>query len=149
MYIGHINLAKSAGSAGEYFVNLIEALQGHAVQQHVLVRNVALAQRLDAADGVTVGPAVSSTVMAYCLMPVVDLVHVHDPSDGRAGLLLTLTRSIPFVLTRGNAASGRNPITQAVYRRASGIIYTGDADASKHLRVYRHALATWQAANLS
>jgi hypothetical protein len=145
MYIGHINLAKSINGAGDHFVKLIEALQKLEVQQYVLVRNVALAKRLDAIDDVTVGPAVSSAVMAYCLMPPVDVVHVHDPSEGRSGLLLTLTRSIPFVLTHRDGAPGKNPITQAVYRRASGIIYQGDGDAAKHLRIYRHAIDAWRA----
>jgi len=146
MYIGHINLAKSFNGAGEHFVNLVEALQALDVQQHVLVRNVALAKRLDLVDGVTVGPAVRSAVMAYCLMPPVDVVHVHDPSEGQSGLLLTLTRSIPFVLTHRDHSLARNPLAQAIYRRASGIVYHGDADAAKHLRIYKHAVDTWRSA---
>ena len=149
MHIGHINLAKSFNGAGEHFVSLVEALREQGVQQYVLVRNIALAKRLDLVDKVTAGPAVRSAVMAYCLMPHVDVVHIHDPSDGQAGLLLTLTRSIPFVLTHRDAAPGRNPLTQAVYKRASGIIYQSDADAAKHLRIYRHAVATWREAVLS
>lgn len=144
MQIGHINLAKSCNGAGECFVYLIEALRNLGVRQYVLVRNVALAKRLDAVDDVTVGPAVRSAVTAYCLMPQVDLVHVHDPSDGQSGLLLTLTRSIPFVLTHRQNLPGRKPLTQAVYRRAAGIIYQRDADAAKHLRIYQHAIDTWR-----
>jgi len=149
MHIGHINLAKSFNGAGEHFVSLVEALREQGMQQHVLVRNIALAKRLDLVDKVTAGPAVRSAIMAYCLMPHVDVVHIHDPSDGQAGLLLTLTRSIPFVLTHRDDAPGRNPLTQAVYKRASGIIYQSDADAAKHLRIYRHAVATWREAVLS
>lgn len=149
MHIAHINLAKSFNGAGEHFVSLIEALRGQGVQQYVLVRNIVLAKRLDLIDSVTAGPAVRSAVMAYCLTPHVDLVHIHDPSDGQAGLLLTLTRSIPFVLTHRDNAPGRNPLTQAVYKRASGIIYQSDADAAKHLRIYRHAVASWRAAAVS
>lgn len=140
MHIGHINLSKSFNGAGEHFVNLVEALQEHSVQQHVLVRNVALAKRLDLVQRVSVGPTVSSAVMAYCLMPAVDIVHVHDPSDGQSGLLLALTRSIPFVLTHRDEAPGKNPVMQAVYRRAAGIVYRSDADALTHLRIYRHAV---------
>ncbi|MBT8089921.1 MAG: glycosyltransferase [Gammaproteobacteria bacterium] len=149
MYIGHINLAKSFNGAGEHFVSLVEALREHGVQQYVLVRNIALAKRLDLVDNVTAGPAVRSAVMACCLTPRVDVVHIHDPSDGQAGLLLTLTRSIPFVLTHRDDAPGRNPITQAVYRRASGIIHQSDADAAKHLRIYKHAVEAWREAALS
>ncbi len=149
MHVGHINLAKSFNGAGEHFVSLVESLQEMGVRQYVLVRNVALAKRLDLVDSVTAGPVVRSAVMAYCLMPHVDVVHIHDPSDGQAGLLLALTRSIPFVLTHRNDAPGRNPLTQAVYRRASGIIYQPDADAAKHLRMYRHAVDTWREAALS
>ncbi len=146
MHIGHINLAKSFNGAGEHFVNLVEALQQHGVQQYVLVGNVSLAKRLDLIEDVTVGPVVRSTIMAYCLMPHLDVVHVHDPSDGQSGLLLTLTRSIPFVLTHHAESPGRNPLTQAVYKRASGIVYQSDADAAKHLRIYEHAIESWRTA---
>ncbi|MGB5627550.1 MAG: glycosyltransferase [Woeseiaceae bacterium] len=145
MQIGHINLAKSSNGAGKHFVNLVEALQALDMRQHVLVRNVALAKRLDLVEGVTVGPAVRSAVMAYCLMPPVDVVHIHDPSEGQSGLLLTLTRSIPFVLTHRDASQLRNPLAQAIYRRASGIVYQGDVDAAKHLRIYKHAVENWRA----
>ncbi|MCP5091688.1 MAG: glycosyltransferase family 4 protein [Gammaproteobacteria bacterium] len=146
MHIGHINLAKSFNGAGEHFVKLIEALQKLGVQQYILVGNVALAKRLDLVADVTVGPVVRSAVMAYCLMPHLDLVHVHDPAEGQSGLLLTLTRSIPFVLTHHGHSPGKNPLTQAVYKRASGIIYQSDADAAKHLRIYKHAVDSWRAA---
>lgn len=146
MHIGHINLARSFNGAGEYFVKLIEALQELGAQQYILVGNVALAKRLDLVDDVTVGPVVHSAVMAYCLMPHVNVVHVHDPSEGQSGLLLALTRSIPFVLTHHGQSPGKNPLSQAVYKRASGIVYHGDADAAKHLRIYKYAIASWRAA---
>jgi len=148
MHIGHINLSRSFNGAGEHFVNLIEALQTLHTQQYVLVGNVALAKRLDLVDDVTVGPVVRSAMMAYCLMPHLDLVHIHGPSEGQAGLLLTLTRSIPFVLTHHGHSPGKNPLTQAVYKRASGIIYRSDADAAKHLRIYQHAVDSWRAATV-
>ncbi len=134
MQIGHINLAKSFNGAGENFVRLIEALQEYGVTQYVVVRNVALAKRLDLIDGVTAGPTVRSAVMAYVLMPHVDVVHIHRQVDSQAGLLLTLTRSIPFVLTRHEMRpANRNPLSQAVAQRASGFIY-------------RHAIDTWRKA---
>ena len=144
MQIGHINLARSCNGAGAHFADLVEALQELGVRQHILVRNIELARRLDLIDDVTVGPIVRSAVMAYCLSPHLDVVHVHDPSDGESGLLLTLTRSIPYVLTHRDDAPGKNPLMRAVYKRASGIIYHSDADAAKHLRIYRHALETWR-----
>lgn len=149
MYLGHINLAKSFNGAGEHFVSLIDALQQLGVRQYILVGNVALAKRLDLIDDVTVGPVVRSAVMAYCLMPHLDVVHVHDPSEGQSGLLLTLTRSIPFVLTHHGESPGKNPLAQAVYKRASGIIYQGDADAAKHLRIYKHAIDSWRGSALT
>ncbi len=149
MHVGHINLAKSFNGAGDHFIELIEALQEHGIRQHVLVRNVALAKRLDLIDGVTVGPTVRSAVMAYCLMPALDVVHIHNPSEGQSGLLLSLTRSIPFVLTQRGQSPGNNPLAQAVYRRASGVIYESDADAAKHLRIYRHAIEAWRSSAVS
>jgi len=149
VHVGHINLAKSFNGAGESFVKLIEALQEHDTEQYVLVRNVDLAKRLDLIDMVTVGPTVSSTVMAYCLMPSLDVVHIHNPAEGQTGLLLALTRSIPFVLTHSGESAGRNPLAQAVFKRASGFVYQSDADAIKHLRIYQHAIASWRSAEVS
>lgn len=140
MLIGHINLAKSFNGTGEHFVSLIEALQDIGVNQHVLVRNVTLAKRLDAVDGVVVGPVVRSAVTANCLMPQVDIVHIHDAAAAQAGLLMTLTRSIPYVLSYpGTVPNGRNPLAQAIYRRALCVICRDDCDASI-LRHYDQAL---------
>ncbi len=145
MHIGHINLAKSFNGAGENFVRLIEALQEYGVTQYIVVRNVALAKRLDLIDGVTAGPTVRAAVMAYVLMPHVDIVHVHRYVDGQAGLLLTLTRSIPFVLTQHEQQpTNQGPLSRAIIQRASGFVYTDDANAAKHLRVYRHAIDSWR-----
>ena len=167
MRVGHINLAKSFNGTGEHFVSLVEALTRDGIEQHVLVRNAALARRLDVVDGVSVGPVVRSAVVACCLMPQCDLVHLHDAVAGQAGLLLALTRSIPFVLThRGSGVLGKNPLTQAIYKRASGIICLDESDiallrhyeptlrlhivpdlmradsASDHLRVYQNSQST-------
>jgi hypothetical protein len=146
MYIGHINLAKAFNGRGEHFVELIEALRQLGVQQYVLVRNVELAKQLDRFDSVTVGPVVRSAVSAYCLMPTVDVVHIHNPSDGQSGLLLALTRSIPFVLTHQDKGPGSGPLAKAIYQRASGVVNRGDADAAKHMRIYRRARESWRSA---
>ena len=128
--IGHINLSVSFNGTGEHFVTLIEALQQHGEDQHVVVRNVTLAKRLDAIDNVTVGPVVHTPLVACCLMPHCDLVHIHDPNGAQAGLLLTLTRSIPYVLTHRESAPGRNPVTRAIYKRAAHVICLDGSDAA-------------------
>lgn len=130
MRIGHINLARSFDGTSEHFVSLVEALQAARVRQYVLVRNVTLARRLSAIEGVEVGPVVRSAVTAYCLTPTVDFAHIHDAAAGQAGLLLTLTRSIPYVLSYDEAAINGYPLTQAVYRRALCVICHDDSDAS-------------------
>lgn len=128
MHIGHINLSASLNDTGEHFITLIETLQSQGEEQHIVVRNAALARRLHILDNVTVSPLVRSPVSAFCLMPSLDIVHVHDPAAGQAGLLLTLTRSIPFVLTHRGPAPGNNPLAQAVYRRANLVICLDDCD---------------------
>ncbi len=131
MRVGHINLETSFNGTGEHFVSLVESLREAGVEQYVLVRNVTLAKRLDAVAGVTVGPVVRSPVTACCLMPRVDIVHIHDAAATQAGLLLTLTRSIPYVLNHAGAPPGnRNPLTHAVYRRALRVLCRDDGDAS-------------------
>ena len=123
MEIGHINLAASMNGTGEHFVKLVEGLSKLGVKQHVIVRNKSLARRLEICNGVTVGQTVNTAVTAYCLMPSVPLVHTHDEAAGHAGLLLTLTRSIPYVATRQSELPlGDNPIIRSVYGRAVCII---------------------------
>jgi hypothetical protein len=130
MKIGHINLDRSFNGTGEHFIALVEALDRQRVDQQVLVRNEALAKRLRIYDNVTVGPTTSAAVIAYCLMPVVDVVHAHDNRGAQSGLLLTLTRSIPFVLTRRvEMQLSGNPINRSVIDRAAVIICTTDAGA--------------------
>ena len=141
MYIGHINLEKSLDDTGEHFIDLIEALQTQGVRQYVVVRNGELAKRLEALENVTVGPLARSPVTAHSLIPYVDVVHIHDNSGWQAGLLLILTKSIPFVLTEQESATkSRNPIVQSVYKRAAGRIARGDLNVAEHLLIYRHAV---------
>ena len=123
MEVGHISLEASTNGAGEHFVKLVDGLSDLGVKQHVIVRNKSLARRLEICEGVTVGPTVNAAVTAYCLMPQVSLVHVHDEASGHAGLLLTLTRSIPYVATRhGERPPDGNPIVRSVYSRAVSLI---------------------------
>lgn len=137
MLLGHINLSASMNGTGEHLVTLVAALQDAGLRQHVLVRNATLAGRIDAIGKIAVGPAVQSPVMACCLMPRADLVHVHEPAAGQAGLLLTLTRSMPYVLThRGAVRLSGNPLLQAVYKRAAAVICQDDSEVA----MLRHRL---------
>ncbi len=150
MFVGHINLAESFNGAGEHFVGLIEALQKQGIEQFVLVRNIALAKRLDIIENVTVGPVVRSAVSAYCLMPRVDVLHIHDKSSRAAGLLSTLTQSVPFVLTNEvSLGKDRNPISQAAYKRAAAFIEACEIDAATHLAVYQRAAKTMKTSQAS
>lgn len=129
--IGHINLEKSMNGTGEHFIKLVEGLDRLGMTQHVIVRNKALARRLAVCENVTVGPTVTTAVTAYCLMPRVAVVHTHDEASGHAGLLLTLTRSIPYVATRRSALPpGKNPIIRSVYGRAASLICPCDRAAA-------------------
>ena len=123
MRIGHINLSTHISIAEEQMVILVEALTAHDIEQHILVRNPFLAKRLAACRGVSVGPIVRSPLSAFFLMPVVDLVHAHDRKAVNTGLLLTLTRSMPFVLThRRISTPGNNPFTRSKYKHAEAIV---------------------------
>lgn len=107
----------------DHFVELVEGLSKLGVKQHVIVRDPAIARRLEQCDGVTLGQTVNAAVTAYCLMPQLPLVHVHDEASAHAGLLLTLTRSIPYVATRRcESPPDDNPIIRSVYRRAVSLI---------------------------
>ena len=131
MLVGHINLETSMNGTGEHFIRLVEALNRQGIEQHVLVANQSLAKRVNVYDGVTTGPVVKTPIMAYCLMPDVRVVHAHDHGGGQAGLLMTLTRSTPYVLTRRSAeAVGKNPIARSMVRRASGLICPSAACAA-------------------
>lgn len=129
MRIGHINLDRSINGIGEHFIKLIECLDRQGIHQHVIVANASLARRVSIYENVLVGPVTKTTVMSYCLMPDVDVVHVHDTKSYQAGLILRLTRSIPYVLThRATAAPARNPIARSVITRSAGVICpTNDA----------------------
>ncbi len=123
MFIGHINLApKMNGSEGQLIL-LVEALATHGVSQHAVVRNRPLACRLLASGVISVGPSARTAVTASCLMPDVDIVHVHDARSLPAGLILTLTRAIPYLVTyRSPSTPASNPLSRSMYRRAKSIV---------------------------
>lgn len=136
MLVGHINLETSMNGTGEHFIRLVEALSRQGIMQHVLVANHSLAKRINVYDGVTIGPVVRTPIMAYCLMTDVKVLHAHDNGGGQAALLMTLTRSIPYVLTRRSAKPiGKNPIARSMISRAAGLICSsvaaGDAVSSE------------------
>ena len=126
MYVGHINLERTMNGFGEHFVRLIELLHRQGIRQHVLVADKALARRVAIYEQVQVGPVVRSSVVACCLMPDVDVVHVHEPLGRRAALLLRLTRSVPYVMTwREERYIGDNPISRSIVERSAGLICPG------------------------
>ena len=127
--VGHVYLAKAGDGSNIEFVRLVEALQREGIEQHLVMRDRSLIGQMTQLDGVSAGPAVHSAITASCLVPPVDVAHIHDPTHGQAGLLLTLTRSIPYVLThRGNLPNGRNPVLRAIYRRAASVVCADHAD---------------------
>ena len=142
MKIGHVFLGATDEAATNAFVSLVEDLDRLAVSQHVLVNDIAVARRLDSRPYVTVGPIVKSPVMAYCLMPAVDLVHAHDHRGGQACLLLTLTRSIPYVLSK-TASRNRDPLQRSITSRARRLIAADELAAERLVESYREAIAAW------
>jgi hypothetical protein len=134
---------------GEHFVRLVEAIDGMGIEQHVIVRNHSLAKRVAIYDGVTTGPCTGSAVMAYGLMPRVRLAHVHDDVAGQSGLLLTLTRSIPFVITRRDRrALGSSPLLRSIYSRAACII-ANSAEAAQSAQPVKPAALIEEIADIS
>lgn len=126
------------------FTTLVESLDRLTIDQHVLVSSAALARRLHSCPYVTVGPVVKTPVMAYCLMPSVDVVHIHDTKSGQVGLLLTLTRSTPFVMTcDGKNRSGRNPIRRSIFERAQAMVSPSELDTESIVRIYRKTVDAW------
>jgi len=148
--IGHICLTPPGNDVSERLAALVEALDRHDSVQHVLVASVMLAKRLAGCQNVTVGPIVKTPVMAYCLMPNVDLAHVHEGKSGQAGLLLTLTRSIPFVITTSAGSDNTtSPLTRSVLNRAAHVLERRDTEpgnqaAREHLSIYQDVLTSWQ-----
>lgn len=144
MKIGHVYLTSDSADSTTRFATLVESLDRLTIDQHVLVSNALLARRLQSCPYVTVGPVVRTPVMAYCLMPNVDLVHIHDTRSGQVGLLLTLTRSTPFVMTYdGEKRSGRNPIRQSILGRAQAMVSPSELDTEAVISIYRKTVDSW------
>jgi len=144
MKIGHICLATEPEDVIARFTSLIEALDRLAIEQHVLVASVSLARRLQSCPYVTVGPVVKTAVMAYCLMPRVDVVHIHEEKGEQAALLLRLTRSIPFVMTVSELEdTERSPLSRAVRQRAASLMSPSCDEHDAIIAIYRQAIDSW------
>ena len=136
MKISHISLAKEYAGSGHQLLMLAKALSHHGIEQHAIVRNPILARRLSKHARISVGPLVKSPVTAFGLMPNVDLAHLHDSKSLQSGLLLTLTRSIPYVVThRSLDPPPAHALARSMYRRAEGIACVSEA-VSKIMRTY-------------
>lgn len=140
MKIGQIFLEKSGGDSARQFQAVVEGLDRLAIEQHVLVASAELARSLSALPYVTVGPVVGTPVMAYCLIPEVDVAHVHDGKSGQTGLLLKLTRAVPYVITSTEAVNNKQSIWGSIWDRASATIETDDLHPDNLLESYRRAL---------
>ena len=134
--IGHISLEKEYGGSGHQLLMLAKALSNHDIEQHAVVRNPVLARRLSKHAEISVGPLVNSPITAYGLMPNVDLAHVHDKKSLKSGLLLTLTRSIPYVVThRSLNPPPAHSLARSMYRHAESIACVSEA-VSKVMLAY-------------
>ena len=136
MRIGHVLLASTDKQIGQNLTALVRALSAHGIEQHALVSDAHLARDLISIGRVSVGPLVRSPIMACCLMPDVDLAHMHDIKGAQTGLLLALTRSVPYIITQRSASLGTtNAIVRSVYRRARCIVCESEHD---RIQVRRH-----------
>lgn len=145
--VGHIRLNGLIDPSAERLIRLVERLDDAGVRQHVVCGSEDLARRVGLYAATDAGPVTTSAVLAYCLMPHVDVVHVHDEQAERAGLLLALTRGIPFVMTDGRR--DRHPasaIRRAVLSRCMACVEIRDPiDAGEMLRLYDRAVRKWRA----
>lgn len=143
MKVGQIYLEKASAAGARQFQALVESLDKLAIEQHVLVASSELARSLSSLPYVTVGPVVSTPVTACCMMPDVDVAHVHDSKSGQSGLLLTLTRSIPYVMTRLEPdRKTRNPITRSIWDRAQRTVEPKDMQPDALISTYQSAAET-------
>ena len=142
--VGHIYLDCQREEDRDRFAAIVEALDRLTIKQHVLTADEALARTLRALPFVAVGPLVTTPIMACCLMPEVDVVHVHDGKAAQAGLLLTLTRSIPFVMNAADSPSPpRNPLRRSILARARFLIEPADGTPETLIEKYRRSADAW------
>lgn len=140
MKVGQIYLDKTGGDSARQFQAIVEGLDRLAIDQHVLVASAELARSLSALPYVTVGPVVSTPVMAYCLIPEVDVAHVHDSKSGQTALLLKLTRAVPYVISSTEPGNNKQSMWESVWDRASATIESDDLHPDSLLESYHRAL---------
>ena len=142
MIVGHVLLQPESEEVMLSVLESIESLDRLAVRQFVLLADEAAARRLSVCPYVRIGPTVRSPVVANCLMADVDVVHAHDARSGQVGLLLTLTRSIPFVLSQHvSGASSPKAISDMIRRRARAILVGSAMDTERLIDIYRQVAA--------
>ena len=142
MKVGQLRLDRMSAREAAEFATLVEALDRLAVRQHVFVSDAGIARRLQACPYVVVEPAVTSPVMANCLMPDIDVAHAHDEKGGQAALLMTLTRSIPYVFTaRRRALLRRRSLHASMQKRAASLLSARDLRADTLIEIYERVLA--------
>lgn len=144
MKVGHIYLQRARDEDAGRFAALVEALDRLTISQHVLAADGELLRSLQALPFVSCGPSVTSPIMACCLMPDVDIVHIHDDRASQAGLLLTLTRSIPFVMDSPQRGAGYpGPLKRSILNRAHHLIDRDDVDPERLIEIYRRGADAW------
>lgn len=140
MKIGQVFLDTAGHSVERRYLKIIENLDKLAIEQYAVVSSPRIARTLQAFPFVSVSPIVKSAIMAYCLMPDVNVVHVHGRKGGQAGLLLALTRSIPFVIDQiDNWQETNNPITRSIVHRAFALIEPSISNSEDLVNLYRRA----------
>lgn len=144
MKVGHIYLEGTRDEDARRGAGLVEALDRLTISQHVLAADADLLRSLQALPFVSCGPSVTSPIMACCLMPDVDIVHIHDDKAAQAGLLLTLTRSMPFVMDSPQRGAGYpGPLKRSILNRARYLIDPEDLDPERLIEIYRRGADAW------
>ena len=140
MRIGHLLLDEDTEN-GHRAAWLVRRLSHLGIEQHVLTCDESMLRTLASTKRVRLGPLVRTPIMACCLMPDVDLAHMHDVKSGQAGLLLTLTRSIPYVISQWpRLPAATNAISRSIYTRSRGILCRSEADRMRMRSLCPHAL---------
>ncbi len=133
--VAHVHLASQHDLSSQQLAILARGLSGLNVDQHAVVRCQQVAEQLSRVPYVTIGPLVSSPIVANCLLPCADICHAHDARSAQTGLLLTLTRSIPFILSyRSQTTVSDAPITKAINRRSRAIVCASIIDQQRLLQ---------------
>ena len=136
MQIGHICLATEFDDRTRQLTVLVRSLVSHSINQQSIVANHQLAVELEKTPIQHNVRVARSPISAYCAARNCDLLHLHDEFAGRTGLLATLTRGTPYVLTyRGSKAPPADALNRSIFSRAAGIV----CDTAATAELVRHA----------